>query len=359
MARIALIARGGNTWARALLQSLRRARPIHEYDLAEVASFCNRAAEHDSELSCIYIPSLTDKEGTMPDLPEAEQVFQQSARIRPKNFILLSSALIYGTGPGRKSLVTEDYSARGFGTYQICRRWKLLEEAGARLLKANVPLTILRPATILPSPTLLSRRLMRRLMVTIPGHDPVLQLLSLADLAEAVLCSVERGRPGVFNIAPDGVVPLRAAARIVRSLCVPFPRTLQRYTLQGFGRDDFVKMALRYRAPIVPFVTIGSAEIFPIFGQIKSRRWTRYSDWPCLPISTFPFLPVPLPSKWHTQFLPPIHVEEQFPSGAAPDASLVKRISGEVRTKMQQAVDDMLCRRRSIFFGSVFDSEEG
>ena len=142
----------------------------------------------------------------------------------------------------------------------------------------------------------------------------------------------------------------------VRGAFTPYRKA---YTLQGFGRDDFVKMALRYRAPIVPFVTIGSAEIFPIFGQIKSRRWTRYSDWPCLPISTFPFLPVPLPSKWHTQFLPPIHVEEQFPSGAAPDASLVKRISGEVRTKMQQAVDDMLCRRRSIFFGSVFDSEEG
>jgi len=99
--------------------------------------------------------------------------------------------------------------------------------------------------------------------------------------------------------------------------------------------------------------------VFPIFGQIKSRRWTRYSDWPCLPISTFPFLPVPLPSKWHTQFLPPIHAEEQFPPGAAQDASVVKRISLEVRTKMQRAVDNMLRRRRSIFFGSVFDSEEG
>jgi 1-acyl-sn-glycerol-3-phosphate acyltransferase len=130
------------------------------------------------------------------------------------------------------------------------------------------------------------------------------------------------------------------------------------YKLQRFGRNDFVKMALHYGAPIVPFVTIGSAEIFPIFGQIESRRWTRYSDWPCLPISTFPFLPVPLPSKWHTQFLPPIHAREQFPPGAAQDASAVKRISLEVPTKMERAVDDML-RRRSIFFGSVFNSEEG
>ena len=126
------------------------------------------------------------------------------------------------------------------------------------------------------------------------------------------------------------------------------------YKLRRFGRDDFVKLALRHRAPIIPFVTIGSAETFPIFARIKSRRWTRYSDWPCLPISTFPWLPLPLPSKWHTQFLPAIHVEQQYPAEAAQDASVVKAIGLEVRDKMQRAVDDMVGRRRSIFFGSIF-----
>src|SRR5260370_31314363 len=188
MARIALMGGAGDSWARTLLQSLRRARPTHEYDLAEVVGFCSSGAEYDSELSCVYIPSLTDKEGTMPDLSEAEQVFQQSARIRPRNFILFSSALIYGTGPARKSLVTEDYSARGFGTDQICNRWKALEAAAAvRLLKPHAPLTMLRAATVLPSPTLLSRRLMRRLIVTLPGHDPTLHFLILGDLAEHFL----------------------------------------------------------------------------------------------------------------------------------------------------------------------------
>jgi 1-acyl-sn-glycerol-3-phosphate acyltransferase len=538
-----LIAQAGNTWARALLESLRRARPTLECDFAEAAGFCSEAAEQDSELSCIYIPSLTDKEGVMPDLYEAEQVFQQSARIRPGKFILISSALIYGTGPARKNLVTEDYSGRSFGTNRICRRWKSLEAAAVRHLKGNVRLVILRPATVLPSPVLLSRRLMRQLIVTLPGHDPVLQLLSLADMAESVLRALERGRPGVFNVAPDGVIPLSAAVRIVRSHRVPFPWTLQRvttdsealeylrypwtisnakikrelgfapskssaaalvecrnsrepvssaehtfdefgmdanyirffsktlfkflcdfywrietrglehiprqgpgvlvgmhrgfmpwdgvmalhqlvgktgriprflthpgllkfpficnfvrklggvvacresadrvlesgellgvfpegvhgaflpyreaYRLQRFGRDDFVKMALCHRAPIVPFVTVGSAEILPVVWQIKSRWWTRYSGWPCLPISTFPFLPVPLPSKWHTQFLPPMHTEKQYPPEAALDASAVKTISLEVRTKMQATVDELLRRRRSIFFGSVFEPEVG
>jgi hypothetical protein len=35
---------------------------------------------------------------------------------------------------------------------------------------------------------------------------------------------------------------------------------------------------------------------------------------------------------------------------------MVKAISRDVRSKMQQAVDDMLQRRRSMFFGSIFES---
>lgn len=132
------------------------------------------------------------------------------------------------------------------------------------------------------------------------------------------------------------------------------------YQLQDFGRDAFVKIALRNRSPIVPFVTVGSAEIFPILAKIHSRHWTRYSEWPSIPLTpTFPLVPVPLPSKWHTQFLPPIHTEDQYPPDAYRNPSLVKAISVEVRTRMQNAVNDMLVRRRSIFFGSIFEPETG
>jgi hypothetical protein len=109
-------------------------------------------------------------------------------------------------------------------------------------------------------------------------------------------------------------------------------------------------MALRHRAAIVPFVNIGSADSLPVFAQIRSRFWTRYATWPCIPISTFPFLPVPLPSKWHVQFLPPIHAEQQYPPESAQDAALVKSIGLDVKCRMQEAMETMVRRRRSIFF---------
>ena len=41
------------------------------------------------------------------------------------------------------------------------------------------------------------------------------------------------------------------------------------YKLGKFGRDEYVKMALRNRAPLIPFVTVGSAEIYPILGPAR------------------------------------------------------------------------------------------
>ena len=126
------------------------------------------------------------------------------------------------------------------------------------------------------------------------------------------------------------------------------------YTLGKFGRDEYVRMALRNRAPILPFVTVGSAEIYPILGRVNWAWFKRYTEWPFLPVTN----PVPLPTKWHTRFLPPMHIEERYPPEAAEDPTIVRTISVEVRQRMQATIDEMLLRRRSVFSGSIFDRLE-
>src|ERR1700674_2980992 len=127
------------------------------------------------------------------------------------------------------------------------------------------------------------------------------------------------------------------------------------YRLGKFGRDEYVKMALRQSAPIVPFVTVGSAEIYPILGRIDSRLVRRVFEWPFLPLApNFPLPGLPLPSKWHTRFLEPLPVGELYPPEAAEDPEVVRGISREVRSRMHAAIQDMLARRKSIFRGSIF-----
>lgn len=152
-------------------------------------------------------------------------------------------------------------------------------------------------------------------------------VLACRENAEAVL---ERGE--ILGVFPEGVQGA-------------FEPTRTAYQLQNFGRNTFVSLASRYGAPIVPLVTIGSAEVYPIFGNIQSRRWKRFAKWPSIPITTALFFPVPLPVKWHTEFLPPTDVA----LGAS-----IKDVAGQVRDQMQRAMDEIVRKRRSRFWGNVF-----
>jgi len=524
---IILIANIRQSLALELQRALGNARLMNAND------FCGAARNEDA--ACVYLPTV---DTMLPDQSEARRVIEHAVHTQVGHFILLSSAAVYGIGANRQALAAEDYSLAGCESQKTCEQWRTLERLATTALRDKSTLTILRPCPVAERSVFPASLIPHRLVTTLPGHDPVFQFLSVADLAHAICCVLERKAGGTFNVAPENVVPLHHAIRIVGSTRFPFPRTLRRitkgteileylryswtisgekmkrelgfrpqhssveallqlqgngattrasaefdlfgmdkdyirfygktlfrflsdcywriedrgmeyipaqgrallvgmhrgfmpfdgvmalhtivkktgryprflthpgllkfpflanfmtklggvvacqesadrvlksdellgifpegihgaftryrdaYKLQAFGRDAFVKLALRHRAPIVPFVTVGSAEIFPILGKIKSRRWTRYMDWPFIPITpTFPLLPVPLPSKWHTQFLPPISTDQYSPE-AADDRALVKAISREVRMRMQQAVDDMLARRNSVFFGSIFN----
>ena len=137
-----------------------------------------------------------------------------------------------------------------------------------------------------------------------------------------------------------------------------FTRYRDAYRLGRFGRDEYVKMALRHRAPLVPFVTVGSAEIYPILGKLDVRWARRFSEWPCLPICpNFPLPGLPLPSKWHTRFLEPVPVDA-YPPEKADDPVVVRALSDEVRARLQAAIDDLRSRRTGIFFGALRSAGE-
>jgi 1-acyl-sn-glycerol-3-phosphate acyltransferase len=151
-------------------------------------------------------------------------------------------------------------------------------------------------------------------------------------------------RDGLLAIFPEGI---QGAFKLYRDV----------YRLEKL-RNEFVKMALRNQAPIIPFVTLGAAEIFPILAKIEWSWWKRYAEWPFIPITpTFPLVPLPLPTKWHMRFLSPLHVEQQYPPEAAEQEEVVRAIAEEVRLRLDEAWTEMRKRRRSLFYGSIFTAE--
>ncbi|MBI3895869.1 MAG: 1-acyl-sn-glycerol-3-phosphate acyltransferase [Acidobacteria bacterium] len=128
------------------------------------------------------------------------------------------------------------------------------------------------------------------------------------------------------------------------------------YRLRNFSKSAFARMAIENQSPIVPAAVIGHAEIFPIIGRIHWGYVTKEFDWPYFPIAPpFPFLPVvPNPSKWHVRILKPISLAGLKPEDAEND-KLVRDLSRYVQDIVQQNINHMLARRKSIYWGRVLD----
>jgi 1-acyl-sn-glycerol-3-phosphate acyltransferase len=125
-----------------------------------------------------------------------------------------------------------------------------------------------------------------------------------------------------------------------------------RYRLQRFGRGGFVKLALRARAPLIPTAVVGAEEALPMLGKVT--WFARNMGLPYVPVTpTFPWLGpaglLPLPSKWHVEFGAPIDLAREYGPEAADDRLLVNRLAEQVRAQIQDMVDGLRSRRRSLF----------
>ncbi len=126
-----------------------------------------------------------------------------------------------------------------------------------------------------------------------------------------------------------------------------------RYNLARFGRGGVVRLAIRTRSPVIPCAVVGAEEIYIVLG---------YANWlgkmfgmPLFPITaTFPWLGplgfVPLPTKWHIQFGEVISYDE-YDDSALKDNVIINRLNRQLRTTVQEMVDSLLKKRRSLFLG--------
>ncbi|MEW6475672.1 MAG: lysophospholipid acyltransferase family protein [Actinomycetota bacterium] len=127
-----------------------------------------------------------------------------------------------------------------------------------------------------------------------------------------------------------------------------------RYQLKRFGRGGFVETAMRAGVPIVPIAVVGAEESMPILA--RSNTLARLLRVPYVPFTANMALLGPLgllayfPAKFRLRVLEPVHFDvpggqERYPR------SRVMEESEAIRTRIQDALYDMLSLRRSVWFG--------
>lgn len=127
-----------------------------------------------------------------------------------------------------------------------------------------------------------------------------------------------------------------------------------RYQLRRFGRGGFVEIAMRSGVPIVPIACVGSEEAMPILW--KSHRLAKLTGLPYAPITGNMLAFGPLgtalyfPVKFKVRVLEPIYFDVE-PGQERYSRSRVMAESERVRRQIQDALYDMLRRRKSVWFG--------
>jgi 1-acyl-sn-glycerol-3-phosphate acyltransferase len=123
-----------------------------------------------------------------------------------------------------------------------------------------------------------------------------------------------------------------------------------RYKLVDF-HAGFVRAAIETGSPLIPIVTIGGDEIYPMLANIEPvAKFLRFPYFPVTPL--FPWFPFPLnlmpiPVKIMICVWPSF--KSPYPPEAAEDEELVAKIAEDIRADLQVKVSDLLAMRTSPF----------
>ena len=164
-------------------------------------------------------------------------------------------------------------------------------------------------------------------------------------------------RVGGVVAHPDNAYRL---LRDKRALVLVFPEgtkgtgkhVSERYRLRRFGRGGFVEIAMKAGVPIIPIAVVGSEEAMPVLFKLPSVA--KAVGLPYFPITANmafgPLALLPFPAKFKLQVLDPITFDVP-PDQPRYSRSLIMDESERIRQEIQEALFDMLRRRRSVWFG--------
>lgn len=147
-----------------------------------------------------------------------------------RKIVMWSQTILYGAHPSNPNFLTEKHPLRAPTTEPFFAD-KLEAEAEVARFAQKVPgaiVTVLRTAPIL-GPTIhnyMTRYLSRRVVPTMMGFDPLVQVVHEIDAIAAFKLALDRDYNGVFNIVADGVLPLSTVIKLAGRLAVPVPHPI-------------------------------------------------------------------------------------------------------------------------------------
>ena len=129
---------------------------------------------------------------------------------------------------------------------------------------------------------------------------------------------------------------------------------LERYRLRRFGRAGFVETAMRAGVPVVPIAVVGSEEAMPTLYNPAALARLVGAPYAPLTANMVAFGPLGLvaffPAKFRLRVLEPVSFDVP-PGRERYSTSRVMEAGEAIRLRIQEALQDMLATRKSVWFG--------
>lgn len=125
----------------------------------------------------------------------------------------------------------------------------------------------------------------------------------------------------------------------------------ERYKLRTFN-VGFVELSLLHKAPIIPTAIVGAEEQAPMIGNLKPIA--KLLNFPYFPITPFfpwlgPLGMIPLPTKYYICYGEPFKFYEEYSPEAVNDPETMRTLADKVQLKVQEMIDELLKKRKTIF----------
>lgn len=190
-------------------------------------------------LGVMHDPRLGAEEHHTWNVIAFQKLLEYVERYQIPKLVLLSSANVYGPRPDNPQFISEDAPLLGANRFSDIRDLIELDMLAQSFFWRNpgTETVILRPAHILGTvQNAPSNYLRLKVVPTLLGFDPMMQVVHQDDVVRAVRLALRPGVRGIFNIAGPPPVALSRAVKLLGRPTLPIPHAMARAGVERLWR---------------------------------------------------------------------------------------------------------------------------
>ena len=196
-----------------------------------------------------------------------ETLLRYVSKYKVNKIVLLSSGDVYGPMPTNSHFINEDAPLMASQRFPETRSIVAVDRAVQSFFwrHHHIETVILRPAHIV-GPTVRnapSKYLRLRLIPTLAGFDPIVQLTAEDDLLRMINAVLKPGVRGVFNLASTEPVPLGKILKVIGKPILPIPHPLFKSALERMWK---------YRLTTFPAPELDHIRFNSVLDTSRSRK---------------------------------------------------------------------------------------